>query len=140
LRTELELERITPTGELEPMEPEDLELELVEEREVGDVRIPTGAVRARRCDVARFIDVLRGLDDLTPVRRRLGLEDLLELDDLPGLDDLLELDDRGVRGDNCIRPPPGVIFLADLGDFDASTSTRVGTPHLKFSLEWNKSL
>ena len=133
MREELELWRRTPDGDDDPKDPEDLEL--VDEREVGDVREKFGAVRARRCDDVLFVDVLRGLDDLTPVSlRRLGLEDLLEPDDL------LELDDRGVRGDNCIRPPPGVIFLADLGDFEASMSTFVGTPHLKFSLEWNKSL
>jgi len=134
LRTEPE--RITPTGELEPMEPDDLELveereveeREVEEREVGDDLIPTGAVRARRGEDVLFVDVLRGLDDLTPVSLRLELDVFLELEDL------------GVNGLNWIRPPPGVIFLADLGDFDASVSTRVGTPHLKFSVEWNKSL
>jgi hypothetical protein len=128
------------------MEPDDLELveereveereveeREVEEREVGDDLIPAGAVRARRGEDVLFIDVLRGLDDLTPVRRRLGLDDL-------ELDVFLELEDLGVNGLNWIRPPPGVIFLADLGDFDASVSTRVGTPHLKFSVEWKSCL
>ena len=130
-------EERTPRGEL-ATDPGDLVPDDVPDRGsvsvLDDDDVPDNVPEARLEDDDRVPEARTPEDDLDPDIERLDEED--RCDD----DDRLEEDDFGVSGLSRRRPVDGDIFFALIGDFDAVTSTFVGTPHLKFSELWNEFL